>query len=161
MDNLAWIAIFKMIPEEKQNQFSLMTIGGTEIALQSFLRIESDFVALKGRLSGSQEAGRVFFIPYNQIDLFGTLHPIKETDYNDIFGALNIPKSLPASSVEQPVATPISNTPNGPPPARGSENGTSLTSRTPMRSEALERFRSRPSGPSSSPNLPNPRQTGG
>src|SRR3954453_2418727 len=91
MQNSAWVALLRHIPAEQHNQFSLVTVSGTEITVQSLLRIEQEFVAMKGRLAGSQDAGRVFFIPYANIDYFGTSKPIKDSDFNDLFGSLTLP----------------------------------------------------------------------
>src|SRR5262245_49890491 len=95
MQNSAWVALLRHIPAEQQDQYMLVTVSGTEVAIQSLLRIEEGFVALKGRLAGSQEAGRVFFIPYEQIDYFGTQKPIKDTEFAEVFDSLVVPAADP------------------------------------------------------------------
>src|SRR5947209_20628161 len=91
MQNSAWVALLRHVPAEQHNRFMLVTTSGTEIAVQSLLRIEQEFVALKGRLAGSQDAGRVFFIPYANLDYFGTSQPIKDSEFNETFGSLIVP----------------------------------------------------------------------
>ena len=161
MDNLAWVAILRHIPADKLNGFTIMVEGNIEITLQSLLRLEVEFAVIKGRLSGSQDAGRVFFVPYCRMINLGTLHPIKDEEYEAIFQTLTIPTSsavciAPPSSpapVPEPVAVFGQTTPNG-------HNGTPQNDsglRASIRSEVLERYRARPNGPSSSANLPNPR----
>jgi hypothetical protein len=125
----------------------LVTMSGTEIAIQGLLRIEQEFVVLKGRLSGSQEAGRLFFVPYEQIDYFGTQKPIKDSDFSEVFDSLVIP-SEPAAAEESPTE---------PPTAANNGGGRSVTPRPVIRSEVLDRYRSRPP---SSAILPNPRPNG-
>ena len=165
MDNLAWVAILQAIPADKLNQFTVVITGNTEITLQSILRFDRDFAVLKGRLSGSQDAGRVFFVPYHHIIELGTLYPIKDEEYEAIFGTLTIPTSESAPSIPIPVPTPElapvavngsngNHAPNGSQAAPQPDSGV----RASIRSEVLERFRSRPNGASSSMNLPNPRQ---
>jgi hypothetical protein len=161
MDNLAWVAILQAIPAEKLHQFTVVISGNTEITLQSVLRFDRDFAVLKGRLSGSQDAGRVFFVPYHHIINLGTLHPIKDEEYEAIFGTLVIPTSAdprPAVPVPAPEPAPV---------AVNGSNGYHLPDGVPqpdsgvraaIRSEVLERFRSRSGGPASSLSLPNPRQ---
>jgi hypothetical protein len=158
MDNLAWVAILQAIPADKMSQFTIVISGNTEITLQSILRFDRDFAVFKGRLSGSQDAGRVFFVPYCHMINLGTLYPIKDEEYEAIFGTLTIPNApaLPAPE-PAPVAVNGSNghhAPAAPPVVPQPDSGV----RTSIRSEILERFRSRPAGPSSSLNLPNPRQ---
>ena len=164
MDNLAWVAILRHIPADKLNGFTIILEGNIEITLQSLVRLDDEFAVVKGRLSGSQDAGRVFFFPYNRIINLGTLNPIKDEEYEAIFQTLTIPTSppvvagspllaLPPMSAPEPVAANGHHTPNG-------SNGTPPNDsglRASIRSEVLERFRSRPNGPSSSANLPNPR----
>src|SRR5262249_57453549 len=91
MQNSTWGALLRHIPAEQQDQYMLVTVSGTEIAIQNLLRIDRGFVALKGRLAGSQEAGRVFFIPYDQIDYLGTQKPIKDSEFSEGFDSLVIP----------------------------------------------------------------------
>lgn len=156
MHNRAWEAILRHIPAAQQDQFILVTASGTEIALQGFLRVEAEFFVVKGRLAGSQEQGRMFFIPYTQIDYFGTSKPIKDTEYNDLFGTLDVPAPAEANEVE--AAAPAVNGP-GMVAVAPSAHGSGL--RPPIRSEVLERFRSNrngPGGPPSSGNLPRPNQ---
>lgn len=135
----------------------LVTASGTEIALQGFLRIESEFVVVKGRLSGSQEQGRVFFIPYAQIDYFGTSKPIKDTDFEELFGTLSVPAPVAPAEVNgvDPGVAVIAPGP-GIVAVAPSAHGSGL--RPPIRSEVLERFRNNRNGngPPSSGNLPRP-----
>jgi hypothetical protein len=148
-----WIALFRHIPPDHHPRFSLVTVNGTEISIQLILRLEADFAIIKGRLSGSQEAGRVFFIPYSSIDTFSFTSPVRETDVNDLFGTLTF---------DEPVAEPEPAAAPEPPPvapsAQAAENGKAVEPgsgpRPVIRSEVLERFRS--SRPSSSVNLPRP-----
>jgi hypothetical protein len=154
MRNSAWEALLRHIPVEQHNQFTVVTSAGIEIAVQGFLRIESDMVILKGRLSGSQDQGRLFFIPFDHLDYLGTSKMVKDAEFEEMFGSLKFPDPAPA---------PLSATPQFPEPAPvpldlpvGNGNGNSSPSgteqRPTIRSEVLERFRnSRPTGPTSLP----------
>lgn len=107
----------------------LQTINRTEIAVQAILRFDADFLIIKGRLAGSQEAGRVFFIPYEQIDHIGFYRAVKEADFNEMFAGLDVPEAPVAS------ATPDSTVVDA--------NGSKAS--PPLKSAVLERFRSRSS----------------
>jgi hypothetical protein len=140
MQNSAWVALLRHLPPEQHNQFMLVTVGGTEIAVQSLLRIEQELVVVKGRLSGSQEAGRLFFIPYDHIDYFGSANPVKDTEFNETFGSLILPDA--AAAPAQPEPGVLASAPA--PPDSGS--------RPVIRSEVLDRYRSRPSSAAMLPN---------
>ena len=91
MQSSVWALLLRQIPAEQHRNLMLVTTGGTEIAIQGILRIDHQFLAIKGRLAGSQDAGRVFFIPYTHIDYLGFQQPVKESEFHEMFGGLNIP----------------------------------------------------------------------
>jgi hypothetical protein len=127
MPHVAWERLLRQLPAKEQDGLMLMTNTRTEIAVQSILRLDSDFLIIKGRLAGSQDAGRVFFIPYAHIDHLGFYRAVKDTEFDEMFADLNGPP-LPAAAV-------------APEPAADE-------SKTPMKSAVLERFRSRGSSTS-------------
>jgi hypothetical protein len=146
MQSSAWIALLRHIPAEQQNRFMLVTVSGTEIAIQSFLLIEQEFVAFKGRLSGTQDTGRVFFIPYAHIDYFGFSQPVKDAEFNEMFAALVVPApSLALAST--PGSVPESDVPAPPEEAVEAPADSGSGPRPAIRSEVLERFRSRSGQP--------------
>src|SRR5579883_1133758 len=102
MHSHVWAAVVSHIPPEVQDKLMLFTLGGNEICLQSFLRIDREFMVVKGRLSGSQEAGRIFFVPYAQIDYLGTQQPWKDTEYEEVFGQLVTPADQPVPVARTP-----------------------------------------------------------
>jgi len=137
MQSSAWAAIIRHIPSEIQNLFMLVTAAGTEIAIASFLRVETEFVVIKGRLSGTQDTGRVFFIPYEGIDYIGYQKEVKDSEFEAHFKGLKIPEA----EIE---AAPVALVPVAPaPPVVPSRPSTSGTG---MRSDVLDRFRARPNG---------------
>jgi hypothetical protein len=153
MNSAAWAVILQMIPAEKQNQYCLVTKNGTEIAIQNFLRIENQCLIFRGRLAGSQDQGRLFFVSYDQIEYFSSMYPIKETDYEDTFGKMELPEETVPSypmyapvpvGEEEPVAeaiVPETATPTETQPAKG---GSGV--RPSVRSLVLERFRNGKTG---------------
>jgi hypothetical protein len=155
MHQSAWVALLRHIPPEQHNQLMLVTTCGTEICLQGILRIEQEFMAVKGRLAGSQEAGRLFFLPYERIDYFGFQREVKESEFVEMFGGLTIcapsgGEVLPegnglAFEVIEPPAPPAE---EDAPPANGTKPANGSGSHPAIRSVVLERFRSRgaPSG---------------
>jgi hypothetical protein len=165
MQSHVWAALAQQIPVAVVDKFSIVTLSGAEIALQAILRIERDFLIVKGRLSGSQEAGRVFFVPYAQIDYLGSLQPFKETEYEELFGGMIFPDAAPVpegkpASVEMAPSPSSLNLPS--PAAAGAAPGSYGALPTPgsgprqaIKSAVLERFRAR-NGNSSGPPSPRP-----
>jgi hypothetical protein len=125
MRSSAWATLLRQIPDHEHNQLVVTTGNGTEIAVQVILRIDHEFVAIKGRLAGSQDAGRVFFIPYTHIDYFGFQRDVKEAEFQEIFGKLEFPDP------GVPVVSPAALVDKKPPQ---------------IKSSVLERFRSRGNG---------------
>src|SRR5262249_21025062 len=114
--------------------------GGTEIALQGILRIEREFVAIKGRLAGSQDAGRVYFIPFTHIDYIGTQVEVKDAEFEAMFGKTQLSSAAVAPSTTPDAAVAPSATPAVPKPPPLPSNGQRAV---PTRPAVLERFRSR------------------
>jgi hypothetical protein len=137
MHNTAWVKLLRHIPASEQSKLMLVTTSGVEITIQGFLRIDPECVALRGRLAGSTEAGRVFFIPYAHIDYFGFQQPVKETEFHELFGNLEPLGAGPAPVLAAPSSPPIRTAPAAPAPPQ--------TPRSPsaIKSTVLEKFRSR------------------
>ena len=137
MHNTAWVKLLRHVPADQQSKLMLMTSSGIEITIQCFLRIDAECLALRGRLAGSTDAGRVFFVPYSHIDYFGFQQPLKESEFHELFGNLDLPGAPAAPSADPaPPAEAEPSASSGPPVA---------PARTPptIKSTVLEKFRSR------------------
>jgi hypothetical protein len=157
MHDGGWEALLKHIPPEQQSKYMLVTATGTELAVQSFLRIEKELVVLKGRPSGSQDQGRIFFIPYKNIDTFASAQITKDAEFAEMFDSFTFPVAAEAPVFTPPPAAPrvAEPEPEPAPPApatngNGQAPGTGSGVRR-IRSEVLERFRKERG---SSPNFP-------
>jgi hypothetical protein len=129
----------------------LVTTAGVEIALQSILRVDGECLAIKGRLAGQQEAGRVFFIPFDRIDYLGFQQPLKESEFQEMFSSFSFPAAAPAAAAAQ--ATEPEQPAAPAPPFQGSALVNQRTP-APIKSAVLERFRSRSTTSLSLPRLP-------
>jgi|SRR5262245_33011807 len=154
MRSSVWAALLRHIPPEQHNTLSLVTMSGTEITLQNILRIDDEFIAFKGRLAGSQDAGRLYFIPLSNIDYFRFNRAVKDEEYAEIFGNLQLPPpdvpptlmvaAPPAAVAPAPEPAPAPPPPEPEPPAPPvAPAGPSRAAPAPIKSEVLERFRSR------------------
>jgi hypothetical protein len=143
MHDGGWEALFKHIPPEQQNKYMLVTANGTELAVQSFLRVEKELLILKGRPSGSQDQGRIFFVPYKNIDSFATAQITKDADFAELFDSFTFPTPAQAPPPAAPAPAPQPEPEPAPQPAANgpdSAPGTGSGVRR-IRSEVLERFR--------------------
>ncbi len=164
MQNSAWAALLRHIPESVHNNLMLVTRSGTEICVQTFLRVDHEFVAFKGRLAGSQDAGRLFFLAFDQIDYLGFQQEVKEETFHAMFDSLQMPDpvavALPpeyAAEAEpepepepEPVPAPLPAAASAPETPADSASAAAPVapsaagrSATPIKSAVLERFRSR------------------
>jgi hypothetical protein len=86
MQGPSWIALFERIPAKLHDSLALTLATGNEILMQSVLRLESDFAIMRGRMSGSTDAGRVLIVPYDQILNLAFTKRMLEPEVRAIFG---------------------------------------------------------------------------
>src|SRR5262245_27902766 len=73
-----WISLVQTIPPQFHEGLSLFLVNGVELSVQAFLRMEEQFIVIRGRLMGSTDAGLVFFVPYEQVTCLAYSKPMKE-----------------------------------------------------------------------------------
>lgn len=88
MQSDLWIDLLRKIPTEYQDKLVLVSSVGLEISLQSVLRTEEHYVVLRGRLAGTNEVGRIFFVPYDQINFLGIQKVVKASEVHAMFGEI-------------------------------------------------------------------------
>jgi hypothetical protein len=100
----AWIAMFRRIPVQLHEVLALGLTTGAEIVVQKIVKLEPDFMIIRGRLAGTQDAGRVVLIPYGQLTFVAMLRDLKEAEIESIFGkgALPVAVDLPPVNTEEP-----------------------------------------------------------
>ncbi|HEV3449429.1 MAG TPA: hypothetical protein VG099_32635 [Gemmataceae bacterium] len=86
MQSRAWIKLLQRIPPDRHDGLVLMTVTGNEISIQTIFRQEEDFLVLRGRMSGTTDDGRIFFIPYDQITYLGIVKAMRETEVHALLG---------------------------------------------------------------------------
>jgi hypothetical protein len=152
MQNATWIALLRRLPAGQHDNLVLVTSIGIEFALKAILRIERDYVVVRGRITGSSDPGRVFFVPYSQINYMGFVREMKEAEFDSVYGAPGdevAAAPLAGNGIADPIAPPEDERGGVEPAKSGGTVGTDgrprLVSRTPLplKSELLERLRSR------------------
>ncbi len=121
MTNHDWIETFRMIPKEQHNVLVLTTLSGMDLAIEQVMRTELSFLVFRGRVVGNTDEGRVFFLPYRQIDFLQINRTVKEDEVRQMFGekptgALN---GSPASSQSGFTTITAASGAFPPPPASG------------------------------------------
>ena len=106
----AWIAMFRRIPADLQDGLSLGLTTGMEIVVLKIIKLEPDFLILRGRVSGTQDEGRIVFIPYGELTYVAIKRELKDAEVETLFGAGAGPAAIdlppaPADAAEpQPAA---------------------------------------------------------
>lgn len=139
----------------------LLTSIGTELAVQGVLRMEENYLVLRGRMAGTTDSGRIFFVPYDQINYIGFIKPVKEKEIFAMYGEEGPPEKEEVSkttSVTEPEAEHISaetsnfpaDPPSQPDPPASSEATAAVETAPPQteprkasKSILLERLRAR------------------
>lgn len=121
-----WIALLKKLPPEQHNQLVLVTTAGLEMSIQTILVMEGECLIFKGRLAGSQDAGRLFYVPYDRIDYLAFSRVVSEEEFRGWYGELS-PNGVPAEPMTKSGSDP------------------NIRAALPNRAALLERIRSRPS----------------
>ena len=95
--NQAWIGMFRRIPTNLHDTLSLGLTTAAEIVVQRIVKLEPDFMIIRGRLAGTQDAGRVVVIPYSELTFVAVIRDLKESEIEAIFG-----KGAPAAVADMP-----------------------------------------------------------
>jgi hypothetical protein len=111
MQSSAWIALLRRIPQDQHDTLAIMTTVGIEINLQTILRVEEDYVVIRGRLAGTTDTGRVFFVPFSQINYLGFTKEVREAQIKALYG------EAPAAGLAEPKSEAVSPAPAGVEPA--------------------------------------------
>src|SRR5436853_3906146 len=86
MQNTDWVDLFRLIPAEHHNTLVVTTLTGVDLNIELLLRTEEHYLVFRGRISGITDEGRVFFVPYRQIDYLQMNRQVKETEIRELYG---------------------------------------------------------------------------
>jgi hypothetical protein len=144
MQAIAWAVLFRSIPQSLIGSLIVRTVSGMEIAIQDVMRVDHEMVILRGRLAGSQDQGRLYFIPYASIDRLGSMNLVRDEAYQEMFGNLQLPRPAPSAGAAAEAAPPADAELLEAAAAEDAALGANgPAGRPPVRSEVLERFRAR------------------
>ncbi len=118
MQNREWIDLFRLIPEDQHNTLVLTSKTGVNLGIDIILRTEPSYLVFRGRALGQTEDGRVFFLPYQQIDFLQFNRQVKEVEIKALYG------ESPEGEETRPAANVFASEANGIIlPTGGSANG--------------------------------------
>jgi hypothetical protein len=86
MKGSAWIALLRRIPPELHSSLGLGLVTGGEVVVQQLIRLEEDFVVVRGRMAGSTAEGRVMAVPYSHMTLIALNKRMNEPEVQKLFG---------------------------------------------------------------------------
>ncbi|MCI0681052.1 MAG: hypothetical protein L0Y71_03020 [Gemmataceae bacterium] len=121
MQGSSWIEMLRRVPSELYDSLALGLVTGAEVVVQQLIRLEHDFVVVRGRMAGSTAEGRVMIVPYSHMATMAFNKRMAETEVQQIFGApLSTGSSAPAAWAEPSVAEAAAQpAPAEAPPANG------------------------------------------
>jgi hypothetical protein len=141
MQNTEWIDMLRVIPEEVHNQIVLVLNNRSEVAVDTFFRFESNFLVLRGRVAGTTDEARAFFIPYDQMVYYRIERVVNLIELQAIFDGLpqrSVAAQPEANSTTQELPSiPVDQSASQAP----TTNGTPLTDATATRNALLDRIR--------------------
>ncbi|MEI7855788.1 MAG: hypothetical protein WCJ06_18935 [Planctomycetota bacterium] len=102
MTTSAWLQLLPNLPQSWKESLVVKTISGTELSVQSIVRIDEQFVVIRGRVAGTTEQGQVYFVPTDRIETICIQRPPKEDEMqkvlNEMFG---LPVSMAPAVIEK------------------------------------------------------------
>jgi len=107
MDASQWIHVVQTVPLQYHENMNVVMQNGVEINIQSFVRLDENFLVCRGRTMGSTDAGLIFFLPYDQITFMGYCKSMREDTVQSWFmgpspHAVVPEQEVAATSVEIP-----------------------------------------------------------
>lgn len=100
MQSGGWVELFRLIPEKLHDKLIVMMADGSEVAVQDIIRLEPEYVMLRGRAGGTSDTGLAFFLPYERIVFVHVVKPVPEDVVYGLYG-MTPPERKP---VEGPAA---------------------------------------------------------
>jgi hypothetical protein len=117
MQGYGWRSVLGRIPPQAHDSLVAVTLTGLEIMIRGIVRMEEDFLILRGRMAGSTDAGRVIILPFDQINYLGFNKMIAEAELQAMFGSAPAPAVWQNSQPSLPAVPVAAAASEGPPDA--------------------------------------------
>jgi hypothetical protein len=134
MQGPTWLSLLRRLPSALHEGLIIVTLNGAEIVAQSIVRAERELLVIRGRMSGSQDTGRIIFVPFDQINYIALAKKPQEAEIQAVL-AKPVPgghaaEAAPAAAAaaagveEVDAFIPEAAHPAQVPPAEDEQNGT-------------------------------------
>lgn len=110
MQGTLWLDLLRRVPSDLYSSLAIGLITGEEIVVQQLVRMDEDFVIIRGRMSGSTAEGRVMLVPYERMTLIALNKQMLETEVQAMFApgaAAPTPAAAPAAPTAPEHRTPL------------------------------------------------------
>jgi hypothetical protein len=144
MQNTTWVEMLRLVPADLHDRLLIMTVEGSEIFVTDVVRMEPEYLAVRGRIGGTSDTGLAFFIPYDRIAYVRLQKAIPEELLYGLYG-LKPPERKVTEAVEAEEDKQGADTPSG-------DGATAVPGVS--RQELLERLRQRRQHPARTRNAP-------
>jgi hypothetical protein len=85
MQSEAWAELLRLIPPALRENLALTTLTGAEIALQSIVRADRDYLVIRGRMTGTTEGHGLFIIPFDKLSHLSFPKSVNEAEVRALF----------------------------------------------------------------------------
>lgn len=107
----AWIRLIKRIPPIHQDNLVIVTKFGREISIQAIARLDDDFILVRGRLAGTTDENRAYWVPFEEIGYLGFQRPVSEALLAFIYGEGPEPEVIREVEMKVDEAAPVESLP--------------------------------------------------
>jgi hypothetical protein len=116
-----WVDLLRRIPAAFHDGLVLATVTGADLVMQGIIRLDENFLILRGRPAGTSDAGKLMVLPYHQINYLFFPGRLTEPQMQAMFGGGEmsfavLPTNLPTPSApaEAAAAEPVNDIPAQP-----------------------------------------------
>jgi hypothetical protein len=86
MQEQAWGTLLRQVPAAFHDGMILATVTGVDVVMQGIIRLEENFLVLRGRPAGTSDNGRLMVLPYRQINYISFPGKPSDAQIQAIFG---------------------------------------------------------------------------
>jgi hypothetical protein len=101
--------IINRMPEHDITKMVFVLSVGTSINVESVLRKEKDYIVVRGREAGSNDEGRGFFVPFEQIAMIKIERAMRLNDFRSMYGEALVAGTSLDELAEQAEAKAVAN----------------------------------------------------
>jgi hypothetical protein len=86
MQNGAWVELLRLVPENLHHNLLIVTADGSEVCVSNIVRMEPEYLLVRGRVGGTSDVGLAFFIPYDRIVFVRGQKPVPDEVLYGLYG---------------------------------------------------------------------------